>query len=85
MKYFEDKLKLSSNYFGKLVKKETCKTDQEYIQGKIINVDKEQILASEKTVSEIAYELGFQYPQHFTRIFKKNVGCTPTEYRIIQV
>ena len=65
--------------------KETGKTAQEYIQGKIINVAKEKILASEKTVSEIAYELGFQYPQHFTRIFKKNVGCTPTEYRIIQV
>ena len=49
------------------------------------NIAKERILASEKTVSEIAYELGFQYPQHFTRIFKKVVGCTPTEYRVIQV
>ena len=85
VKYFADKVNLSSNYFGDLVKKETGKTAQEYIQGKIINVAKEKILASEKTVSEIAYELGFQYPQHFTRIFKKNVGCTPTEYRIIQV
>ena len=68
-----------------LIKKETGKTAQEYIQGKIINIAKERILASEKTVSEIAYELGFQYPQHFTRIFKKVVGCTPTEYRVIQV
>ena len=85
VKYFADKVNLSSNYFGDLVKKETGKTAQEYIQSKIINVAKEKILASEKTVSEIAYELGFQYPQHFTRIFKKNVGCTPTEYRIIQV
>ena len=85
VKYFADKVNLSSNYFGDLIKKETGKTAQEYIQGKIINIAKERILASEKTVSEIAYELGFQYPQHFTRIFKKVVGCTPTEYRVIQV
>lgn len=85
VKYFADKVNLSSKYFGDLIKKETGKTAQEYIQGKIINIAKERILASEKTVSEIAYELGFQYPQHFTRIFKKVVGCTPTEYRVIQV
>ena len=85
VRWCAEQLHLSANYFGDLVKKETGKTAQEYIQGKIINVAKEKILASEKTVSEIAYELGFQYPQHFTRIFKKNVGCTPTEYRIIQV
>ena len=39
------------------------------------------ILGTEKTVSEIAYDLGFQYSQHFNRIFKKNTGITPTEYR----
>ena len=41
------------------------------------------IIGTDKTVSEIAYELGFQYSQHFNRIFKKNVGCTPVEYRKI--
>lgn len=81
VKYFADKICLSPNYFGNLVKKETGKSPQEYIQNKIIDLAKEKIIGSEKTVNQIAYELGFQYPQHFTRIFKKRVGCTPSEYR----
>ncbi len=81
VKYFADKICLSPNYFGDLVKKETGKSPQEYIQNKIIDLAKEKIIGSEKTVNQIAYELGFQYPQHFTRIFKKRVGCTPSEYR----
>lgn len=81
VKYFADSINLSSNYFGDLVKKETGRTAQEYIQNKLLNIAKEEILSSNKSVSEIAYRLGFQYPQHFTRIFKKNVGYTPKEYR----
>ena len=81
VKYFADRVNLSANYFGDLVKKETGRTAQEYIQNKLIEVAKQEILGSNKSVSEIAYRLGFQYPQHFTRIFKKNVGHTPTEYR----
>lgn len=81
VRYFADKICLSPNYFGDLIKKETGKTAQEYIQNKIIDVAKELILGTEKTVSEIAYDLGFQYSQHFNRIFKKSVGHTPTEYR----
>lgn len=84
VKFFADKVNLSSNYFGDLIKKETGMTAQEYIQAKIITLAKEKILSSEKTVGEIAYELGYQYPQHFSRIFKKNVGCTPVEYRTMQ-
>jgi AraC-like DNA-binding protein len=74
-------LNLSANYFGDLVKKETGKSAQEYIQFKIIDVAKEKILDSSKSVSEIAYTLGFKYPQHFTRLFKQKVGYTPNEYR----
>ena len=81
VRYFADKVCLSPNYFGDLVKKETGKTPQEHIQNKIIDLAKEMIIGTDKTVSEIAYELGFQYSQHFSRIFKKNVGCTPLEYR----
>ena len=81
VRYFADKVCLSPNYFGDLIKKETGKTAQEYIQNKIIDIAKEMILGTDKTVSEIAYDLGFQYSQHFNRIFKKNVGYTPTEYR----
>lgn len=84
VKYFADKICLSPNYFGDLIKKETGKTAQEYIQNKVIDLAKEMILGTGKTVSEIAYELGFQYSQHFNRTFKKNVGCTPNEYRKAQ-
>lgn len=81
VKYFADKICLSPNYFGDMVKKETGKTAQEHIQEKVIDLAKERILGEEETVSQIAYSLGFQYPQHFCRLFKKRVGCTPGAYR----
>lgn len=82
VKYFADKICLSSNYFGDMIKKETGKTPQERIQEKIIELAKEHIADTDKTVSEIAYTLGFQYPQHLCRLFKKRTGCTPNEYRL---
>ena len=85
VKYFADKVFLSPNYFGDLIKKETGKSAQEYIQNRMIDLAKEMIAGTEKTVSQIAYELGFQYSQHFNRIFKKNVGYTPGEYRKLQI
>ena len=81
VKYFADKLCLSSNYFGDMFKKETGKSPQEYIQEKVIELAKERISDTADTVSQIAYSLGFQYPQHFCRLFKKLVGYTPSEYR----
>jgi AraC family transcriptional activator of pobA len=74
-------LHLSANYFGDLIKKETGKTAQEYIQAKVMEVAKEKIFDQSKSVSQIAYELGFKYPQHFTRLFKQRVGYSPNEYR----
>ncbi len=82
VKYFADKLCLSSNYFGDMFKKETGKSPQEYIQEKVIELAKERISGTADTVSQIAYSLGFQYPQHFCRLFKKRVGYTPSEYRV---
>lgn len=76
-----DELNLSTNYFGDLIKKETGVSAQEYIQSKVINVAKERIFDNSKSISEIAYELGFKYPQHFTRLFKQKTGVTPVEYR----
>lgn len=84
VKYFADKVCLSPNYFGDLIKKEMGKTAQEYIQNKVIDLAKELILGTDKTVTEIAYTLGFQYSQHFNRTFKKHTGVTPSEYRKIQ-
>jgi AraC-like DNA-binding protein len=74
-------LHLSSNYFGDLIKKETGKTAHEYIQIKMMDIAKEKILDNSKSVSEIAYELGFKYPQHFTRVFKQYTGVSPQEFR----
>lgn len=76
-------LNLSANYFGDLIKKETGKSAQDYIQSKVIDMAKNRIFDAGKTVSEIAYELGFKYPQHFTRLFKQKTGYTPNEYRML--
>lgn len=79
--YCAAELNLSAGYFGDLIKKESGKTAQEYLQSKVIDVAKERIFDQNKSVSQIAYELGFKYPQHFTRLFKQRVGSTPNEYR----
>ena len=79
--YCASELNLSASYFGDLIKKETGKTAQEYIQAKVIDVAKDKIFDYNKSVSEIAFELGFKYPQHFARLFKQQVGSTPNEYR----
>ena len=80
--YCAEKLNLSPNYFGDVVKKETGKTAKEYIQNKIIEEAKNRIFGTDKTINEIAYQLGFKYPQHFTRLFKSRTGLTPNEYRV---
>ncbi|MCW5515744.1 helix-turn-helix domain-containing protein [Muriicola sp. Z0-33] len=79
--YFAGEQNLSSNYFGDLVKKETGKSANEHIQDKIIEIAKQKIFDPDKSVSEIAFELGFKYPQHFTRLFKKRVGRSPSDFR----
>ena len=79
--YCAEQLFLSANYFGDLIKRETGKSAQEYIQLKLISVAKERIFEPNKSMSEVAYELGFKYPQHFSRLFKQRVGYTPNEYR----
>lgn len=81
VKWCADQLCLSPNYFGDLVKKETGLPAKEHIQSRLISIAKEEVLSPRKSISEIAYELGFQYPQHLTRMFKKFVGMTPNEYR----
>ncbi|MDE6795161.1 MAG: helix-turn-helix domain-containing protein [Muribaculaceae bacterium] len=81
VKWCASELCLSPNYFGDLIKKETGKTPKDHIQTKIIELAKERLFLADKTVSQIAYELGFQYPQHFTRLFKSVTGMTPNQYR----
>ena len=79
--YCAAQLHLSPNYFGDLVKKETGTSAQEYVQSKLMHVAKERLFDPTKSVSEIAYELGFKYPQHFSRLFKQRVGHSPNAFR----
>lgn len=76
-----DRLHLSANYFGDLIKKETGKSPKEYIQAKSLAVAKEMLWQTRSSISEIAYALGYQYPQYFTRAFKNATGMTPNDYR----
>ncbi len=75
------KLNLSPNYFGDLVKKETGKSALDFIQDHVVSLAKERVFDTSKSISEVAYSLGFNYPQHFTRFFKSHVGMTPNQYR----
>lgn len=79
--YFAEQLHLSANYFGDLIKKETGKSAQEYVQQKTMETAKSMLAQPGRSISEIAYALGYQYPQYFSRAFKKTVGCTPNQYR----
>ncbi|NRA50893.1 MAG: AraC family transcriptional regulator [Phaeodactylibacter sp.] len=77
-----EKVNLSNNYLSDLLKKETGKSTQEHIHFFLIEEAKTRLLNSPgKSISEIAYELGFDYPQYFGKLFKKKVGTTPLEFR----
>ncbi len=80
--YFADRACLSPGYFGDLIKKETGMTAQHHIQQKVIERAKQHIHAGQLTINQIATLLGFQYPQHFIRLFKRETGLTPREYRL---
>lgn len=80
VRYFADKMSLSPNYFGDLVKREAGQTAQDYIQEKLLGRAKMLLLDDGSNVSQTAYSLGFQYPQHFIRFFKRKTGITPREF-----
>jgi AraC-like DNA-binding protein len=79
--YLAKELNLSSNYLSDLLKKETGKTAQEHIHLFIIDKAKNALLNSNESISEIGYSLGFEYPQHFSNLFKSKTGFSPSEYR----
>jgi AraC-like DNA-binding protein len=80
--YFADKACLSPNYFGDLISKESGTTAQRHIQDAVIERSKQLLIETRLPVSEIACQLGFEYPQHFSRLFKLRTGMTPNEYRL---
>ena len=65
------------------LKKETGKTTTEHLQLHLIEEAKNILLQPNKSISEVAFDLGFEYPQYFSRLFKKKEGISPTEYREI--
>jgi AraC-like DNA-binding protein len=81
VKYFAEQLFLSPNYLSDLLKKETGKNAQDHIHYFLVEEAKNILMSSDKSVSEIAYSLGFEYPQYFSKLFKQKTGFTPVEYR----
>ncbi|NLR94032.1 helix-turn-helix domain-containing protein [Flammeovirga agarivorans] len=79
--YFAEQLHLSDSYLSDLLKKETGKNTQDLIHFFVIERAKNNLVNSNKSVSEIAFDLGFEYPQYFSRLFKNKTGQTPKEYR----
>lgn len=79
--YFAEKANLTPGYFGDLIKRETGSTPQQIITLKLIAEAKRRLTANDNDISVIAYDLGFQYPQHFTRLFKRITGKSPSEFR----
>ena len=81
VKALADAVNLSSSYLSDLLKKETGLNAQEHIHNVVIDHAKNILLSSDQSVSEIAFQLGFEYPQYFSKLFKKKTGSTPMEYR----
>ncbi len=81
VKLCAERMNLTPNYFSDLLKSETGKNTQEHIHYHLLEKAKDMLIGSDSTVNEIAYELGFEYPQYFSRLFRSKVGVTPTRYR----
>lgn len=81
VKYFAELLFLSPNYLSDLLKKETGKTAQEYLHYYLIEEAKNNLLNTNDPINEIAFNLGFEYPQYFSKLFKSKTGMTPLAYR----
>jgi AraC-like DNA-binding protein len=81
VKYFAELLFLSPNYLSDLLKKETGKNAQDHIHYYLIEEAKNNLVNTNDSVNEIAYKLGFEYPQYFSKLFKSKTGMTAVEYR----
>lgn len=81
VKYCGEQLHMSPNYLSDLLKKETGKSTKEHIYAFVVSKAKTKLLGTTEAISEIAYDLGFEYPQHFSKLFKKQTGMSPAKYR----
>ncbi len=76
-------LNMSGRYLSDLLKIETGRSAKDHIHNFIIEKAKTLLLSSKTSISEVAYSLGFDYPQHFTKLFKLKTGLNPTDFRIL--
>lgn len=81
VQYFGDQMNMSSKYLSDLLKKESGQSTQDHIHKFIIEKAKTKLLSSKQSASQIAYSLGFEYPQYFSKIFKKKTTMSPNEFR----
>lgn len=81
VKYLAERVHLSPNYLSDLLKRETGMNAQDRIHYYLIEESKNLLLGTEKSVGELAFALGFEYPQYFSRLFKSKTGMTPIEFR----
>ena len=81
VQYIADQLNLSPTYLSDLLKNLTGLTAQQHIHEKLIEKAKELLFTSNLSVSEIAYQLGFEFPQSFNKLFKKKTNLTPLEFK----
>lgn len=81
IQYFADEIHLSQNYLSDLLKKETGRNAKDYINDYIVEKAKTKLVNSQESISVIAYDLGFNYPHYFSRLFKQKTGFTPNKFR----
>ena len=81
VKYLAEIIQLSPSYLSDILKRETGKNTQEHIHFYLIEEAKNYLINTDKNINEIAYHLGFDYPQYFNKLFKQKTGKTPLEYR----
>lgn len=79
--YIAAQLHISPNYLGSLLRIHTQQTTQQHIQNKLIDYAKERLMTTDRSVSEIAYELGFEHAQSFSKLFKLKTNQSPSEFR----
>lgn len=81
VQYFSNELNMSANYLSDILRSLTGQSTQQHIHDKLIEKAKHILTSTNMTVSEIAYELGFEYPQSFSKLFKNKTSLTPLEFR----
>lgn len=81
VKYFGSELNMSPHYMSDMLRKETGRSAQDHIHYFLIDRAKTKLLSTDEPISQIAYSLGFGYPNHFSKLFKSKTGMSPMEYR----